>query len=91
MDGKAVLVDTMLLPPEGETAHAREHRSSVALEPTQTSATSQESSLAAALRRGIIPFFSASPPNSAAPPRARASDHFMEALCAAGEVVATLA
>ena len=68
----------MLLPFGGETAHATEQRSSVALDPTQTSSTAQESSFAMDLLRGIIPFFSASPSNSAAPPLASASDQSIE-------------
>ena len=38
-----------------------------------------------------MPFFSASPSNSAAPPLARASDQDKDVLCAAGDVVATFA
>ena len=76
--------------PDTGGAHAIEHISSVALDPTQ-GLTSQESSFDEAFRRGIIPFFSASPSNSAAPPLARESAHSEATLWASGEVVATFA
>ena len=62
-----------------------------ALDPTQMSSTPHASSRAVALRSGNRALCSASPPNSAAPPLARASDHSAAARCAAGEVVAMLA
>ena len=91
MEGNATLLETTLDPFGGDIAHASEQRSSVALEPTHTSLTSQERSFEAALRRGIIPSFSASPSNSAAPPLASESDHSEDTRWAFGEVVATFA
>ena len=63
----------------------------MALEPTQTSAGSQDSSLEVASRSGIMALSSASPPNSAEPPRAKESAQSDAIEWAAGEVVATLA
>ena len=91
MEGKEDLVETTFVPSRGDIAQAMEQINSVALDPTHTSATSQHSSLEAASLRGIMPFFSASPSNSAAPPLASDSDHSEEARCAVGEVVATFA
>ena len=91
MEGKEDLVETTFVPSRGDIAQAMEQSNSVALDPTHTSATSQDSSLEAASLRGIMPFFSASPSNSAAPPLASDSDHSDEARCAVGEVVATFA
>ena len=61
-------METTFVPSRGDIAQAMEQSNSVALDPTHTSATSQDSSLEAANLRGIMPFFSASPSNSAAPP-----------------------
>ena len=91
MEGNAALVETMLLPSGGDIAHANEQRISVALDPTQISSNPQESSFEVATLRGIIPFFSASASNSAAPPLASESAQSEEILWAAGEVVATFA
>ncbi|HIA98094.1 MAG TPA: hypothetical protein EYO15_02810 [Marine Group III euryarchaeote] len=75
----------------GAIAHANEPSSSVALEPTHTSEIEHPKSVAVAFRRGIIPTFSASASNSAAPPRAKDSAHSEAIKCALGDVVATFA
>ena len=91
MDGNAALEDTTFWLSDGIAAHATEHIRPVALEAQHMSDASQESSLEAASLSGIIPCFSASASNSAAPPLARESAHSVATLCAAGDVVATLA
>ena len=91
VEGNEARVETTFCPEAGITAHATEPKSSVALEPQHTSATSQDRSEAAALLRGSMPFFSASASNSAAPPLASESAHSEAILWAAGEVVATFA
>ena len=58
-------VETIFLPSLGEIAHANEHNISVALELTQISEIGHCKSFEVAVRRGIIPFFSASASNSA--------------------------
>ena len=91
VDGKAAREETTFSPSEGIAAHATEHIRPVALEAQQMSDTSQDRSLEAASLSGIIPCFSASASNSAAPPLASESAHSVAILCATGEVVATLA
>ena len=91
VEGKATLLETTLDPSGGEIAHASEQSSSVALEPTHTSPIPQERSFEAASLRGIMPSFSASPSNSAAPPLASESAHSEEMRWAVGDVVATFA
>ena len=91
MEGNATLLETTLDPSDGDIAQASEQRSSVALEPTHTSSTPHDRSFEAAVLRGIIPFFSASPSNSAAPPLASESAHSEDMRWALEEVVATFA
>ena len=87
---KRALDETIFWLLEGITAHATELIIAVALDPQKTSDMWQERSLAR-LPSGIIPSFSASASNSAAPPLARESSQFLDALCATAEVVATFA
>tara|TARA_B100002051_G_scaffold185205_1_gene175310 strand:- start:244 stop:519 length:276 start_codon:yes stop_codon:yes gene_type:complete len=91
VEGNAALDETIFWLSEGITAHATELIIAVALEPQKTSDRWQERSFAAASLSGIIPSFSASASNSAAPPLARESSQALDALCATGEVVATFA
>ena len=91
MLGNAAAVETMLEPALGRSDHAILQSSSLALEPTQTSAASARSSLAVARRAGRSASRSASLPNAAPPLRARLSLQAIDARCAAAEVVAMLA
>lgn len=91
MLGNAAAVETMLEPALGRSDHAILQSSSLALEPTQTSAASARSSLAAARRAGRSASRSASLPNAAPPLRARLSLQAIATRCAAAEVVAMLA
>ena len=81
----------MLLPFFGAIAHANEHSNSVALEPTHMSEIEHPRRFATDSRRGIMPSFSASASNSAAPPRARDVAHSQAIRWAVGDVVATFA
>ena len=75
----------------GVIAHANELSSSVALELTHTSEIGHPKRFAVAFLRGIIPSFSASASNSAAPPRAKDEAHSEAIRWALGDVVATFA